>query len=268
MVELRKLALENLVISDSEKKCKATSSVNPNSVLLDTKQIFSEPSSLPGRLTKPDLVHPSLVKQRSVQSTEGRAALLHSLAHIEINAVNLALDIVWRFPAMPESFYLEWYGVAVEEASHYQLLAAHLQSLGFQYGDFPAHDGLWLMAEKTKNDVLARLGLVPRTLEARGLDASPLVRNKLLSVGDKRGAEIIDIILRDEIGHVALGNKWYRWVCDRNGLDHVTAYEELAHQYQAPLPREPFNLDARRLAGFDELELAALKRMANIKEGF
>ena len=142
-------------------------------------------------------MHPSNVKQRSVQTIEGRAALLHSLAHIEINAVNLALDIVWRVPDMPESFYIDWCNVAKEEATHYQLLATHLQSVGFQYGDFPAHDGLWYMAEKTKGDILARLGLVPRTLEARGLDASPIVRNKLLSVGDKRGAEIIDIILRD-----------------------------------------------------------------------
>lgn len=258
MNELRKVALSSLMICDPDQKCRATASMNVAGALLDVRQQYAEPSGLPGRLPKPELVHSAKVKQRSVQTIEGRAALLHSLAHIEINAVNLALDIVWRFPDMPESFYYDWHGVAKEEATHYQLLATHLQSLGFHYGDFPAHDGLWFMAEKTKGDILARLGLVPRTLEARGLDASPLVRNKLLSVGDKRGAEIIDVILRDEIGHVALGNKWYRWVCQQRKLDPIDTYRELTQRYGAPRLPGPFNLEARRLAGFDEVEISAL----------
>ena len=184
--------------------------------------------------------------------------LIHALAHIEANAVNLALDILWRFGGMPERFYLDWLQVAQEEALHFQLLDAHLNSLGFAYGDFAAHDGLWDMAEKTKDSLLARLALVPRTLEARGLDASPAVRNKLISVGDRAGADILSLILRDEIGHVAIGNRWYRHLCAQQGLDHIQTYAELAQRYGAPQLKGPFNLDARRAAGFDEVELALL----------
>jgi uncharacterized ferritin-like protein (DUF455 family) len=148
--------------------------------------------------------------------------------------------------------------VAREEALHFELLHAHLRELGFAYGDFPAHTGLWDMAEKTSGDLLARLALVPRTLEARGLDASPAVRNKLVSVGDRRGGEIIDIILRDEIGHVAIGNRWFRYLCEQRVLDPVPTYAELALRYGAPKLKGPFNLDARRAAGFEEDELALL----------
>ena len=148
--------------------------------------------------------------------------------------------------------------MAKEEAQHFDLLRTHLKSLGHAYGDFSAHNGLWEMAEKTKDDVLARLALVPRTLEARGLDASPLIRHKLKSAGDERGAAIIDLILRDEIGHVAAGNRWYKWLCAQRGLDHVAVYAELARRHHAPKLSAPFNLEARRAAGFDEAELAAL----------
>lgn len=253
------------MVCDPDEKCTSVNKIIFENLHIDALRKFDEPASLPGRLQKPALVHGSQVKQRSVQTLDGRAALLHSLAHIEINAVNLGLDILWRFPDMPEPFYKDWLGVAREEATHYRLLAEHLQTLGFRYGDFPAHDGLWYMAEKTKGDILARLGLVPRTLEARGLDASPLVRNKLLSVGDKRGAEIINVILRDEIGHVAIGNKWYRWVCAERGLDPIETYTGLTQRYGAPRLRGPFNLEARRLAGFDEAELSALLDTAAAK---
>jgi len=158
-----------------------------------------------------------------MRTPEGRAALLHALAHIEFNAINLALDAVWRFPGQPEAFYLDWLQVAREEALHFELLRDHLRSLGFAYGDFPAHNALWEMAEKTRHDVLARIALVPRTLEARGLDASPAVKRKLLAVGDTKAGEILDVILRDEIGHVAAGNRWYRWLCTRRGLEQVLA---------------------------------------------
>src|SRR5262249_26426557 len=148
---------------------------------------------------------------------------IHALAHIELNAIDLALDICWRFPGMPDDFYRQWMGVAQEEALHFELLRDHLRSLGFDYGSFPAHNALWEMAEKTREDLLARLALVPRTLEARGLDASPPLKAKLVSVGDKRAGEILDIILRDEIGHVAIGNHWYRWLCAERGLDPLAA---------------------------------------------
>ena len=152
--------------------------------------------------------------------------------------------------------------MAREEALHFELLRDHLATLGFAYGDFAAHDGLWQMAQRTRHDLLARLALVPRTLEARGLDASPAVKTKLVAAGDQRAGEILDIILRDEIGHVAIGNHWYRWLCTQRGLDPLATYAELAARHDAPRPRGPFNLDARRAAGFDEAELAALANIA------
>jgi uncharacterized ferritin-like protein (DUF455 family) len=202
------------------------------------------------------------LKTRAVGTLEGRAGLIHALAHIEANAINLALDVIWRFSGMPERFYLDWLQVAREEALHFQLLHGHLKTLGFDYGDFPAHDGLWEMAEKTRGDLLARLALVPRTLEARGLDASPAIRNKLISVGDRAGADILALILRDEIGHVAIGNHWYRHLCALQGLDHVSTYATLAQRYGAPQLKGPFNMEARRAAGFDEVELVQLCKVS------
>ena len=223
---------------------------------------LGEPAGLPGRPERPALVAHTRLKPRSAQSREGRAALLHSLAHIELNAIDLALDICWRFAGLPQVFYRQWLQVAREEALHFELLRDHLATLGYRYGDFDAHDGLWQMAERTRHDLLARLALVPRTLEARGLDASPAVKAKLLAAGDGRGGEILDLILRDEIGHVAVGNHWYRWLCAQRGLDPLASYAELALHHGAPRPRGPFNLEARRAAGFDEAEMAALGTIA------
>lgn len=257
-MSLRTTSLAVLQICDPVKKCAATSTLPCHVGAVDASLVFEEPAALPGRPDRPTLVPMLKVQQRSMQTIEGRAALIHALAHIELNAIDLALDIVWRFPGMPAQFYLEWASVAQEEARHFTLLADHLSGLGFQYGDFPAHNGLWAMAEKTSHDLLARLAIVPRTLEARGLDAAPPVRDKLLSVGDKRGAEIVSIILQDEIGHVATGNRWYRWLCGQRGLDPITTDKIIAVQYGAPRPRGPFNLPARRAAGFEECELSAL----------
>ncbi|MDR3396799.1 MAG: ferritin-like domain-containing protein [Pandoraea sp.] len=216
---------------------------------------------IPGRPVAPRLVSPRELKHRAVTSVEGRAALLHALAHIEFNAINLALDALWRFDGLPAEYYDDWLQVAAEEAYHFSLLSTHLKTLGdgYYYGCFPAHDGLWEMARRTSGDWLARLALVPRTLEARGLDASPPIRAKLASAGDAEGAAILDIILRDEIGHVAIGNRWYRWGCERAGCDPIETYARLAVQYSAPRLRGPFNLEARRAAGFDDDELAALQ---------
>ena len=217
-----------------------------------------EPAGIPGRPACPALVPHTEIKQRSIKSPDGLAALMHALAHIEFNAINLAVDLTWRFAGMPEQFYLDWAKVAREEAYHFGLLSERLVELGHAYGDFPAHNALWDMAEKTKHDILARIALVPRTLEARGLDASPPIRNKLVSVGDKRGAEILDVILRDEIGHVAIGNHWYGQLCAQRGLDPIATYAELAARHGAPRLRGPFNLEARRAAGFSEEELLRL----------
>ena len=219
---------------------------------------LSAPTAGPGRAARPLLVPHTQLKAKSMATPEGRAMLVHSIAHIELNAIDLALDVVWRFAGMPESFYTDWVRIAQEEAKHFSLLRQHLLDLGFDYGDFPAHNTLWDMAERTQGDILARIGIVPRTMEARGLDASPGVKNKLLGVGDQRAGEILDIILEDEIGHVAAGNRWYRYVCTQRGLDPVLTYAELIAQYDAPKLRPPFNMTARRLAGFEDAELAAL----------
>ena len=215
---------------------------------------------LPGQPERPERVAPLSVKRRAMNTVEGRAILSHAWAHIEFNAINLALDAIWRFPGMPHAYYADWLQVATEEALHFSLLAAHLQTQGFAYGDFPAHNSLWDMAEKTCGDVLARISLVPRTMEARGLDASPPVRAKLAQAGDMAAGAILDIIMRDEIGHVRIGNHWYGWLCAQRGLEPVSTYAALAAQYDAPKMRGPFNLAARRAAGFSELELSALSQ--------
>lgn len=226
--------------------------------VIDTRAEIDVPPALPGRPARPALVAPKDVPQRSIGTLAGRAALLHAVAHIEFNAINLALDAVWRFTDMPCAYYLEWTRVAGEEALHFSLLRDHLRSLGHDYGDFPAHDGLWTMTAKTAADPLARMALVPRTLEARGLDATPPMQAKLAQAGDHRAAEILGIILRDEIGHVAVGNRWYRYLCKRQGLDPVALYPALAERYGAPRPRPPFNLSAREAAGFTTEELTLL----------
>ena len=201
-----------------------------------------------------------------MHTPEGRAALIHSICHIEFNAINLALDAIWRFADMPEDYYRDWLRVAVEEAHHFNLLHEHLQTqLGHHYGDFAAHDGLWAMCEKTQDDITARMALVPRTLEARGLDATPLIQAKLRAVGTPdalAACAILDVILRDEIGHVAIGNRWYGWLCALQGLEPVAHYRDLSRRYGAPRVRGPFNHAARRQAGFSDVELKALDSQA------
>ena len=226
--------------------------------IVDTERRLEPTRALPGRPARPGWCRRSSCGIARRPRPKG-AALLHALAHIEFNAVNLALDIIWRFAGMPAAFYLDWLRVAREEAYHFELLNQRLASLGHVYGDFPAHNGLWDMAERTRGDLLARLALVPRTLEARGLDASPMIRDKLNSVGDAESAAVLDIILADEIGHVAIGNRWFKHLCAQQGRDPVACYAELAQLHGAPRLRGPFNLEARRAAGFDETELAALQ---------
>lgn len=226
---------------------------------LDTQAGLQAQTAIPGRPALPELISPKFVKHRSMRTSEGRAALIHALTHIEFNAINLALDAIWRFAGMPSAYYVDWLQVAGEEALHFSLLAGHLETLGHRYGDFAGHNSMWEMADKTSGDILARMALVPRTLEARGLDATPRTRAKLAQVGDEAAAAILDIILRDEIGHVAIGNHWYKVLCDERGLDPLTTYADLALHYKAPVLRGPFNLDARRAAGFSEPELDALQ---------
>lgn len=265
-MSLRHEALAALCLTDPADKADATLRLGErartadDSAWLADAPIVAPAAGIPGRPAAPVLVPPSEVpRRRAIDTPHGRAVLLHALAHIEFNAINLALDAVWRLAGMPVAFYRDWMRVAAEEATHFSLLSAHLATLDCRYGDHPAHDGLWQMTEKTAADPLARMALVPRTLEARGLDASPPIRAKLAAAGDMAAAGILDIILRDEIGHVAVGNRWYRWLCERAGLDPLPTYRRLAEQYGAPRLRGPFNLDARRQAGFDDDEIAALE---------
>lgn len=258
MIELRELACCALSQTTWADKAALLSKVNARS-WVDVERALVAQQPIPGR-PPVSLVPPAGLRMRSVHTLEGRAVLLHALAHIEFNAINLALDVVWRFREMPEAFYRQWMGVALEESTHFQLLETHLVTLGYRYGDFPAHDGLWEMAERTQDDVLARMALVPRTLEARGLDASPAVRHKLASGGDPKAATIVDVILRDEVGHVAIGNYWYRWLCMQRGLDPLQTYTVLAKQYRAPKLKGPFNIEARLAAGFEPEEIAALEK--------
>ncbi|SFC39764.1 ferritin-like domain-containing protein [Collimonas sp. OK412] len=225
---------------------------------LDSESELRPALGIPGRPPQPLLVPPREVKHRSMATVEGRAAMIHALAHIEFNAINLALDAIWRFAGMPHDYYADWLRVAKEEAYHFSLLARHLRSLGFVYGDFAAHDSLWELTEKTSHDILARMALVPRLMEARGLDASPRTRAKLAQAGDEQAAAIIDIILRDEIGHVAIGNRWYGWLCQARGLEPLATFAALAVRHKAPQLRGPFNLEARRAAGFSDAELQVL----------
>jgi uncharacterized ferritin-like protein (DUF455 family) len=256
----REQALQVLLQPDADAKAAQARAIDLDAGPSGAELALAEPAgvALPGRPARPLLVAQSGLSQRSVGSPAGRAALIHALAHIELNAIDLAVDIVWRFAGLPELFYRQWLGVAREEALHFQLLRDHLRDLGHAYGDFPAHNALWEMAHRTRHDLLARLALVPRTLEARGLDAAPPIKAKLVGAGDLRAGEILDIILRDEIGHVAVGNQWYRRLCAERGLDPHATYAELAVRHAAPRLRGPFNLDARRLAGFDEHELVDL----------
>ncbi|MDX8401799.1 MAG: ferritin-like domain-containing protein [Mariprofundaceae bacterium] len=212
----------------------------------------------PGRPDRPVLVPPARVPKRGAGSREGRAALMHAIVHIEFNAINLALDAIARFAGMPRAYYLDWLRIAAEEAYHFEILRAHLRHLGADYGDFPAHDGLWEMAEKTAGDVLDRMALVPRVLEARGLDVTPGIQAKLRQGGDANAATLLDIIFRDEIGHVETGTRWFRWLCGQRELDPEAAFFALLTSHFPEGLHGPWSLEARQQAGFSETELARL----------
>ena len=258
-MELRSGALKALQLADPAAKVVAVRRLQAASdAWLDAQAVLKPDAPLPGRPPRPRLVPASALPRRTPFTTEGRAALLHAVAHIEFNAINLALDALWRFAGMPVDYYRDWLRVAAEEALHFTLLREHLQGLDHDYGDFDAHDGLWAMVERTAGDATARMALVPRTLEARGLDATPPMQARLAKAGDVRAVEILAIILHDEIGHVAVGNRWYRWLCERDGLDPQAHYAVLVARHGAPRLRPPFNLQARRDAGFTAAEIDAL----------
>lgn len=213
----------------------------------------------PGRPEKPELVPPRELNRRKITSKIGHAALIHSICHIEFNAINLAWDAVYRFHDMPEQYYSDWVKVAKEEAYHYQLLSEHLASLGYAYGDFTAHNGLWESALLTAFDPMVRMALVPRVLEARGLDVTPGIVKKLKNIGDDKAVEILAIVHHDEIGHVETGTRWFRYLCDKRGLDSEKIFKDLINQYMKGILRGPFDHDVRKRAGFTEEELLFLE---------
>jgi len=212
----------------------------------------SIPPDRPARPARPALRPPREVPRRRITSgVAGRVALLHALAHIELNAIDLAFDIVVRFADqdLPRAFYDDWVAVGDDEARHYLMLAERLAELGAAYGDMNAHDGLWQAAAETADDLLARLAVVPLVLEARGLDVTPAMIGKLQDSGDDRSAEMLQVIHDEEITHVAAGARWFRYLCERRGLEPARTYGTLVRQRFKGSLKPPFNRASRDAAG-------------------
>jgi len=267
MQNLFDIAEQCLNASNPDAKCLQTEQASAAWVVGELSiENNSPPSDIsePGRPDKPELVLPKDLRQRKTGNKQGHAALIHSIAHIEFNAINLAWDAVYRFRDMPERFYADWIKVAREEAYHFGLLREHLRSLGHDYGDFPAHNGLWEMAQQTAHDGMVRMALVPRVLEARGLDVTPGMIKRLEQQGDRRAVEILDIILRDEIGHVEIGTRWFRYYCQQRDLDPEKVFAELIEKYMKGMVRGPFHYMAREQAGFTESEMNMLENLQRI----
>lgn len=214
-----------------------------------------------GRPARPELVQPSRLTQRRISTPQGQAALIHAVAHIEFNAINLACDAVYRFRDLPDAYYGDWVRVAAEEAYHFSLLRDRLGQLGHAYGDFPAHNGLWDLAMKTAGDALLRMALVPRVMEARGLDVTPGMMERFAAIGDQQTVTILDIILRDEVGHVEAGSRWFRYLCAQRGIDPESTYFDLLERHLGSAVRCPLHKAARRAAGFTESELGRLEAL-------
>ena len=219
------------------------------------------PVEPPGRPARPELVLPRAVPQRKLSTPEGRAALVHAVVHIEFNAINLAWDAVYRFRGLPAAYYADWVRIASDEARHFEMLERRLAALGHAYGDFPAHNGLWEMATKTAGDFVARMALVPRLLEARGLDVTPGMIERLRSAGDPGTADLLVVILREEIPHVAAGTRWFEHGCRAAGLDPEATFRTLLETHAAGAVSLPLNRAARLDAGFTEAELDWLGRI-------
>ncbi len=205
---------------------------------------------------KPVLLPPRDMPKRKIGSPEGVAAFFHAIAHVEFVAISLAWDLLYRFRGLPEQFYQDWLKVADEEAQHFELIRLHLKTLKVNYGDLPAHNGLWDHANDTADDLLARLAMVPRCMEARGLDVTPAIIAKFKNVGDNASVILLERILTDEVGHVERGSYWFKWVCKQQGYEPEAKYRQLIKQYyQGGKPKGPFNREMRIIAGFSNAEL-------------
>lgn len=253
-----------LMETDPSEKCRLVKQLREDfaGAKLSQDSIPVEIINVPGRPAKPRLVQPRDLVKRKIHTEEGRAALLHAIAHIEFNAINLALDAVYRFQSMPVEYLSDWLKVAHEEAYHFTLVADYLRDLGYPYGSFPAHNGLWEMAKKTTADVMVRMALVPRILEARGLDVTPGIMEKFRSIGDHRSIEILEIIQTDEIGHVRIGNHWFRFCCQQKHLEPLVVFKELLDRYAVNQIRKPILHAPRLKAGFSQDDLAHLESIA------
>ena len=243
-----------LETADPHKKAKATRQIvaawRANQI---TELGQTRPPERPARPAKPALLPPRSVPRRRITArTDGRVALLHPIIHIELKAIALALDMACRFveQSLPKDFYSDWLGVADDESRHFLMLSDRLAQMGAAYGDLPAHDGLWQAADATKDDLLARLAIAPLVLEARGLDVTPAMIEKLTNVGDSDSAAALGIIMTDEVGHVAVGKRWFDYVCGLGRLDSVSSYYRLVTTYFRGDLKPPFNIATRRATKF------------------
>jgi uncharacterized ferritin-like protein (DUF455 family) len=220
----------------------------------------------PGRPMQPRLVNPKRVPKRGFNSRPGLNKLAHAIAHIEFNAINLALDAVYRFRDMPDDFYTDWLRVAAEESSHFIMLSEYLLANEVHYGDYDAHNGLWEMALKTEHDVMVRMALVPRVLEARGLDVTPMMITRLKKAGEQQLIDILEVIHKEEIGHVLVGTKWFNFVCQQRGLSPSGVFTDLLRNHVDGIIQGPFDEASRLQAGFTEEEMQHLVAISERKE--
>jgi uncharacterized ferritin-like protein (DUF455 family) len=248
-----------ILVGDASEKCQATHSLAANLASFSLKheaQAMEIPE--PGYPSSLQLVAPRELKRRGIQSQDGRNTLMHAIAHIEFNAINLALDAAYRFRNQPTEYYQDWIQIADDEARHFGLIRDYLNQHDCDYGDYKAHNGLWEMAVDTQHDVVARMALVPRVLEARGLDVTPGIIQKLERVNDQAAVDILSVIYNDEIGHVLLGSQWFFYQCKQRDLEPRATFTKMVERYLHGQLRGPFNIAARLQAGFDEIEMAAL----------
>lgn len=248
-----------LMETDPRAKCLATRALHAaDSSALSQSTGQAEPVPIPGRPDRPTLVHPSKLARRGLGTELGRAVFIHAIAHIEFNAINLGLDAAYRYRGLPPRYYADWLSMAADESRHFEMLNDRLADFGYAYGDFDAHNGLWEMAVKTAHDPMVRMALVPRVLEARGLDVTPAMIDKLRQAGDGKSVAIFEQILAEEVPHVEIGTRWFRYFAEPRGLDPDRTFFQLLDEYMNGGPPGPYNIEARREARFSEPELAEL----------
>lgn len=264
MNELFSATWRALTERDPWKKCELTAALTEawqSGALAFDPDIELPDTSVAGHPDRPELVNPRDLPQRGPGSIEGRVALIHAITHIEFNAINLALDAVCRFRQMPIEYYTDWLSIASEESNHFNLLNNRLNKLDCNYGDFPAHNGLWDMAMRTAHDPLHRMALIPRVMEARGIDVTPGMIKRFHRVGDLETVEILELILHEEIGHVKAGSRWFNYLCEQRSIDAEATYLDLVQEYMGSGLHCPIHLQARLEAGFSESELQKLAHM-------